>query len=205
MNRNLRIYNKEECVIFRKTNGKYGGLSNMAPGYPIKINNVIIYTSEALYQCFRFTHLSEVQKLIISEKNPMKAKMISRSYTNQTRNDWNIIRINIMRWVLRAKLLCNLEKFSKLLMDTDGKFIVEESFKDDFWGAIPQEDGRLVGVNALGRLLMELREQCKNINGGVIGLRPLQINDFKILDKYVNSIKINTNDLDRSNFKNCDI
>jgi hypothetical protein len=36
--------------------------------------------------------------------------------------------------------------------------IVEESSKDNFWGAFRIDEQKLVGVNALGRLLMELRE-----------------------------------------------
>ena len=45
-----KIYLLEECVTFRKTREEYGGLSNMASGYPIYIGKKKILTSEALYQ-----------------------------------------------------------------------------------------------------------------------------------------------------------
>jgi restriction endonuclease S subunit len=44
---------------------------------------------------------------------------------------------------------------------TGDRSIVEDSRKDDFWGALPKDDGTLVGMNVLGRLLMELREAIK--------------------------------------------
>src|SRR2546426_7568195 len=43
--------------------------------------------------------------------------------------------------------------------------IVEDSRKDDFWGAKASDEGTLVGMNVLGRLLMELREDLRGTNG----------------------------------------
>lgn len=82
-----RIYKFNECISFRKTSEKYGGLSNMASGYPIVINGIYIKSSEALYQAMRFPHLPEVQMIIINESSPMTAKMKSKkiSFTNERR------------------------------------------------------------------------------------------------------------------------
>ena len=52
----LRTYEPEECVVFRKTAEAFGGLSNMAAGFPLKVNGVSVRTSEALYQACRFPH-----------------------------------------------------------------------------------------------------------------------------------------------------
>jgi type I restriction enzyme S subunit len=71
-----------------------------------------------------------------------------------------------MRWCLRSKLQNNWEKFGRVLERTGERPIVEESTKDAFWGARPNEDGLLVGMNVLGRLLMELRDQCRDIEAG---------------------------------------
>jgi type I restriction enzyme S subunit len=190
-NDNLRKYIKEECIVFKKTHESFEGLSNMAAGYPIKLENINILTSEALYQCCRYPHLSNVQKLIISERSPMIAKMVSKKYTKETRVDWNDIRINVMRWVLRVKLLNNFNTFGKLLMTTGNKYIVEESRRDDFWGTKLQSDGTLVGANILGRLLMELREQYVKIDAKAVILKPLNVKDFKLLDNDIPIIRIN--------------
>ncbi|MGB5147773.1 MAG: NADAR domain-containing protein [Porticoccaceae bacterium] len=157
-----RTYSRKDSVVFRKTDEPFGGLSNMAGGYPIQVNGVRMLTSEALYQACRFPHLPDVQKLIISQISPMTAKMRSKPYRKDSRPDWDQVRVRIMRWSLRMKLANNWNTFSALLLKTGERPIVEESRKDDFWGAKVVDDGdTLVGMNVLGRLLMELREQVK--------------------------------------------
>lgn len=157
-----RTYSRKDSVVFLKTDAPFGGLSNMAGGYPIHVNGVRILTSEALYQVCRFPHLPDVQKMIIGQISPMTAKMRSKPYRKDSRADWDQVRVRIMRWCLRMKLANNWIKFSELLLRTGERPIVEESRKDEFWGAKVIDDGdTLVGMNVLGRLLMELREQVK--------------------------------------------
>jgi putative DNA methylase len=154
----FREYWADHAAVFRKTNEEFGGLSNMAPGFPVRVNGHPIRTSEALYQACRFPHMPEVQQMVIKQQSPMTAKMKSKPYRRDSRTDWDSVRVTVMRWCLRVKLAQNWLKFSRLLESTDELPIVEESKKDDFWGAKPIEDGRLVGANVLGRLLMELRQ-----------------------------------------------
>jgi len=156
-----RTYSRGECISFRKTDERFGGLSNMAPGFPLEVNGVRIRTAEALYQACRFPHLPKVQRLIIDEGSPMTAKMKSKPYRKDSRPDWDAVRVRVMRWCLRVKLAQNWEKFGNLLLATGDRAIVEDSRKDDFWGAKPADDGMLIGENVLGRLLMELREQLR--------------------------------------------
>jgi ribA/ribD-fused uncharacterized protein len=162
-NSNIRYYNKNDVIYFKKTNEDWGGLSNMAPGYPIFLNDIIFKNSEVLYQVFRFPEYPMIQAEIIKEISPMTAKMKSKKYMSLSRDDWNRVRTSVMRWVLRAKLACNFDKFSRLLLNTESKSIVEYSSKDDFWGAYKKDD-IFVGQNVLGRLLMELREEIRIVN-----------------------------------------
>lgn len=157
----LRHYDPAVCVTFRKTKEAFGGLSNMAGGFPVCVNGISIRSSEALYQACRFPHRPEVQQLILDQKSPMTAKMKSKPYRMDSRQDWDQVRTTIMRWALRVKLYCN-KKFYDLLISTGNLPIVENSSKDFFWGAIPKPDGMLVGRNILGRLLMELREEIRD-------------------------------------------
>src|SRR5262245_52754392 len=131
-----RTYLRAECVVFRKTNEAFGGLSNMAPGFPVRINGVLVYTIEALYQACRYPHRPEIQQLIIGQHSPMTAKMVSKPYRKDSRQDWNRVRVKVMRWCLRVKLAQHLSKFSQILLATEARPIVEDSRKDDFWGAI---------------------------------------------------------------------
>ena len=174
-----RTYHRASSVVFLKTNEAFGGLSNMAGGFSLSVNGFQIRTSEALYQACRFPHLPEVQRLIIKQKSPMTAKMKSKPHRKSSRSDWNRVRVKVMRWCLRAKLAQNWVAFSELLLETADRPIIEQSRKDDFWGAKPTDEDTLVGRNVLGRLLMELREEVKVENGAsLLRVDPLTIPDF---------------------------
>jgi ribA/ribD-fused uncharacterized protein len=162
----MRTYNKREVAFFRTTTGEFGPLSNMAPDFPIFLVGVRILTVEALYQACRFPDYPDVQRLIIDQTSPMTAKMKSKKYRERTRSDWDDVRVNVMRWCLRVKLENNWQRFGEVLERTGTRPIVEESTKDSFWGAKPQDDGTLFGMNVLGRLLMELRERFRDVNEG---------------------------------------
>ena len=88
----MRNYNAKDCITFRKTSEAFGGLSNMAPGFPIIISNVKILTAEALYQACRFPRYPELQRNIIAQHSPMYAKDLSRKYNHLTRSDWVDVR-----------------------------------------------------------------------------------------------------------------
>ena len=174
-----RMYDRLSSVVFLKTKEAFGGLSNMASGFPLLVNGIRIRTSEALYQTCRFPHLPDVQRLIIEQQSPMTAKMKSKPYRHYSRRDWNRVRVNVMRWCLRVKLAQNWDVFSKLLLDTGDRPIVEHSRKDDFWGAKPVDERTLAGMNVLGRLLMELRESVKTEpRENLLRVEPLHIADF---------------------------
>lgn len=161
----------------------------MAGGYPLYVQGTRIYTSEALYQACRFPHLPEVQRLIIGQASPMTAKMKSKSYRKDSRPDWDRVRVKVMRWCLRVKLAQNWAKFSELLLRTGDRPIVEESRGDDFWGAKPVDQQTLVGMNVLGRLLMELREAVKAQGpAGFQAVEPLDIPEFLLLGRPIESV-----------------
>ena len=132
-----RTYNKKEVITFSKTTGKFGGLSNMAPGYSLFVNETNIANSEILYQACRFPLFPTIQEEIISQTNPMDAKEISRKYNQFTRQDWETVKFDVMRWYLQIKLIQNFDKFSDLLLSTGDNTIVEFSIKDSTWGAMP--------------------------------------------------------------------
>lgn len=96
-----------------------------------------------------------------------------------------------MRWCLEIKLIQNFDKFSKLLLSTDNKIIVEFSKTDNIWGAIPTENKNILeGKNVLGRLLMELRSK---IQLGVLNensvIYPLSISGFNLYDHPIEEIR----------------
>jgi ribA/ribD-fused uncharacterized protein len=185
-----RTYNRQDCAVFRKTAEEFGGLSNMAGSYPLRVNGVHILTSEALYQACRFPHLPDVQRLIIAQRSPMTAKMKSKPYRKDSRSDWDAVRVGIMRWCLRVKLAQNWERFGSLLLSTGERPIVEDSRKDDFWGAKPVDEEALIGTNVLGRLLMELRELLRGSDADSLRVvSPPPLPGFVLLGREIGVIK----------------
>lgn len=187
----IRTYHPTESAVFRKTNEPFGGLSNMAPGFPLVVNNTRIRTSEALYQACRFPSRSDVQRQIIADRSPMNAKMRSKPFRGDTRPDWDLVRVQVMRWCLRVKLAQNWQKFGNLLLSTGESPIVEKKLRrTDFWASTEQPDGTLVGMNVLGRLLMELREQLRCDKAeNLRAVKPLNIPDFLLFEQPIERIQ----------------
>ena len=178
----VRTYVRAESIVFLKTKEAFGGLSNMAGGFPLKVNGIRIFSAEGLYQACRFPHMQDVQRVVLAEASPMTAKMKVRPYRSSSRPDWDQVRVRIMRWCLRVKLVQHWKAFGDLLLATGDKPIVEESRKDDFWGANPVDERTLVGMNVLGRLLMELREELKGERrDALLKVEPLPIPDFLLM------------------------
>ena len=94
----------------------------------------------------------------------------------------------IMKWCLRVKLAGNWSAFSKLLIETGDRPIVEDSRKDDFWGAKPVDEQALDGRNVLGRLLMELREKVKADPAALRVVKPVPIVDFLLLGRPIGDV-----------------
>lgn len=186
-----RTYLADDACVFRKTKEAFGGLSNMASGFPLVVNSIRFFSSEALYQACRFPHLPDVQSKIISERSPMSAKMVGKPFRNNSRLDWEAVRIEIMTWCLRVKLAQNFISFGKLLESTHDKPIVEDSSKDPFWGAMRDKENpnQLTGVNALGRLLMKLRQDYNSPNRfSLLYVEPLSIPNFCLYGRPIGEV-----------------
>lgn len=115
-------------------------LSNQSKGFPVMVNGVRVETVEHLYHALKFTDL-ESQKEILSRKTPSACKRIPSVLSGKVRKDWEIIKLDVMRYCLRVKLVWNSVKFGQILKSLDGCEIVCE---DD---------------ESLGMLLMELRDE----------------------------------------------
>lgn len=148
----------------------------------IEFDGIIFPTSEHLYQAAKFYSNTEAEKeyiKIISQTNtPNKAKILASQqigggykwrtdlnsviteYINlgvKLREDWDDIKVDVMRSIVYIKFSQN-NKLKELLLSTGDKEIREHTHRDKFWG--DGADGS--GLNWLGRILMETREQLQN-------------------------------------------
>ncbi|ENE5191567.1 NADAR family protein [Vibrio parahaemolyticus] len=154
---------KESCVFFR-TKELWGELSNMSNDFPFVIDGITIYSSEALYQALKFQEFPLIQEAILSQGSAKLAKGLARQHADCSCNDKRK-QLSYMAFSLYCKYKAYNEYFSQLLDNTGEKSIVEMSYNDVFWGATPNGDV-LGGVNALGRLWMQLREARLNVSIG---------------------------------------
>ena len=148
------------AVVFR-VKEQFGDLSNMSNVFPLLVQGIPVRSSEALYQAMRYPHQPDWQREILAAPHAMRSKMASKKQKRQlsSRPDWEQVREDIMRWCLGVKASQHFGRFSRVLLSSGDRKIVERSRKDRFWGAVPVEDDLLEGENRLGRLLMELRDE----------------------------------------------
>lgn len=171
----------QACVKIRSTlnvrDGKevLDNLSNQAAGFPVRVNGIRIETVEHLYHALKFSD-PDIQKEILSRKTPSTCKRIPPGMSGKVREDWEVIKQDVMRYCLRVKLVWNSRKFGMLLRQMNGFELVCD------------------GDNTLGQLLMELRDEyLKNAHSlyrveppelGLVFMKdPLEVIDRKKLFK----------------------
>ncbi len=159
----LMRYLESHCEIIYKNNmPNYEG-SNMANDFPIFYQDRYYHSSEALYQSLRFLKSEHYEKIIdyINVENSFLSKRKAYEYIDETRPDWEDVKVDTMEMVLRLKYSQHPTRIGNWLYKTNNREIVEKSYKDDFWGAIP--NGKyLIGNNVLGILWMIIREEVIN-------------------------------------------
>lgn len=85
-----------------------------------------------------------------------EAFKIAQDNKHLQRADWNEVKVEKMRMVIRAKAMQHEYVLRKLLATSDRE-LVENSWRDDFWGWGENRDGQ----NVLGKLWMEVRSELR--------------------------------------------
>lgn len=135
--------------------GRYRFLSNFSYCDLVMNNGMKFKTAEHAYQSFKTKDPSEFQQIKEAD-TPGQAKRLGRHVN--LKDNWEDIRVSVMRDVIAAKF----EEGSSLadyLLDTGDEELIEgNNWGDKFWG---QVDG--IGLNFLGKLLMERRVMLKEM------------------------------------------
>ena len=158
-------YDAESCAIIRKVQDEWGIFCNFAKT-PLKVNGHTFNSSEELFQLMKFKDPAVLKNIMAgitaNDKKSDQVKMTAKSYEkNYRREDWGQMVIDAMKFCLQTKY-DQCEEFRSKLIESSGYNIVEDqsSFtksNPDAW-AVKLKDGKFVGPNLLGRLLMELRD-----------------------------------------------
>lgn len=118
-------------------------------------------TSEHVYQWSRFSGNKEAgaadaRRAIVQSQSAHEAFKIAQTNKRFQRSDWDAIKVDVMRDILRAKANQH-EYVMRKLLSTGNRELVENSWRDDFWGWGPNRDGQ----NMLGKLWMQLRKEFR--------------------------------------------
>jgi ribA/ribD-fused uncharacterized protein len=145
-----------DTITFYGAKEAYGAFSNFA-AYPITLKGKVWPTSEHYFQAQKFAG-TEHEEAIRLAKSPMVAARMGRSRARPLRADWETARDDIMREALRARFSQHADLRAMLLATGDAR-IVEHKAKDRYWA----DGGDGSGLNRLGQLLMEVREEMRGI------------------------------------------
>lgn len=113
-------------------------------------------TAEQAYHWFKFPESHELQLGILGADSAHAAFKFAERHRAQRRPDWDVVKVPTMREILRAKIRRH-EYVRRKLLETGHRVLIENSWRDDFWGWGPNRDGK----NVLGKLWMEVRDEVR--------------------------------------------
>lgn len=130
-------------------------LSNFHPS-TIYIDGKSYKTVEHAYQAHKTLNESS-RELIRLSKSPSDAKKLGRGV--EIRPDWDAIKIDLMKSFIRKKF--ENPFLRPMLIETgDAELVYGNTWNDRFWGVC-----RGSGLNWLGKILMEVREEIEQVVG----------------------------------------
>ena len=112
-------------------------------------------TSEHAYHSEKFTD-EKIKDGIHATRSAHDALNLSHEHKESYRPDWEEVKLAVMKEILYAKAKQHPYVMKKLL-DSGDRLLVENSWRDDFWGWGPNKDGK----NHLGKLWMEVRNEVR--------------------------------------------
>jgi hypothetical protein len=124
--------------------------------FAIEWQGVHWMTSEHAYQAAKFDDPALRQE-IQNARSAHAAKKLAERYSERVRPDWHEKKLAIMEEILRVKLSQHPYVLKKLLQ-TEDKELIEDSWRDGYWGWGPNKDG----LNHLGKLWMKLRQEMRS-------------------------------------------
>jgi ribA/ribD-fused uncharacterized protein len=116
----------------------------------------LFYTSEAAYQWSKFPEHYHIQNAVLRAPSAHEAFKIAEANAHSCREDWMAVRASVMLDILREKAAQH-EYVRRKLLQTGDRELVEDSWRDNFWGWGPEKRG----FNMLGKLWMQVRDELR--------------------------------------------
>jgi len=140
--------------FYSHTRGGHRCFSNFS-NHPIESYGMVWPTSEHLFQAMKFLPTDPDWFLTIQRAGtPAEAKRKGRSKRHPIRDDWEAVKDDIMKDILRLKVQQHKD-VRDILLDTGEQELIEAAPRDYYWGEGADGTGR----NRLGILWMEIRNE----------------------------------------------
>ena len=133
-------------------NKEYRFLSNFYPA-EVEYDGLKYPSTEHAYQAAKTTDPAQRQRIRESQKAG-DAKRFGKQV--KMRSDWEQVKVDVMRDLVRQKFYKHGELKDKLLATEDAYLEETNTWNDTFWGVCKNK-----GQNLLGKILMEVRAELK--------------------------------------------
>ena len=131
-------------------------LSNFS-AFAVQWKDHLFQTSEAAYHWEKFPDHFELQQMILHAPSAHEAFKIAERNKPYRTSRWDDIKRGVMKDILEAKVQQH-EYVHRKLLATGDRELVENSWRDAFWGWGPSRDGQ----NMLGKLWMQIRSELRH-------------------------------------------
>lgn len=142
------------AIYFYVPGQAFGALSNFSP-HGIKAEGEWWPTVEHFFQSQKFEDEAYRERIRLA-RTPKAAKELGRTRSLPLRADWDEVKEDVMLSACRQKFAFH-EDAREVLLSTGDEEIVENAPGDFFWGCGADGTGR----NALGRILMQVRDELR--------------------------------------------
>lgn len=152
MEQRITLDTDEEVYFYEQ---EFYVLSNFS-SFTLMHKGLLFYTSEAAYHWEKFDD-PVTKKLIHIAPSAHEAFHTAQRYKQFVRHDWEDIKCRVMLDILHDKCIQH-EYVRRKLLETGDRRLVENSWRDSFWGIGPNGNGK----NMLGELWMKVRASLRN-------------------------------------------
>lgn len=136
----------------------YYVLSNFS-SFRVVVFDFDFQTAEHAYHWRKFTVNDPlIAAQIFYARSAHDAFKIAEKHKAEQAKNWNAVRLDVMREILRAKAGQH-EYVGRKLLSTGNRELIENSWRDSFWGWGEDRNGK----NMLGKLWMEVRSELKHL------------------------------------------
>lgn len=141
-----------KTIHFYSTRDPFGEFSNFSK-HRVFLKGKSWPTSEHYFQAQKFAGTEHEEAVRLAQSAKIAAEM-GRDRKRPLRPDWEAVKEDVMREVVRAKFTQHKE-LRELLLSTGEAEVIEHTKNDNYWA----DGGDGTGKNRLGKILMEIRDE----------------------------------------------